>query len=301
MKIALQCLTAALVSGAGWSALQRDDANTPASGTVNPRSGVRWYRDVPYVQGDAAHPVKHRLDLYLPNEENWLDGRPLLIWIHGGGWTIGDKDQAFNVYGRYCRLLAERGIAAANVSYRLSPEVTHPAHVQDIAAATAYLIGRADQFGIDPRHVFASGHSAGGHLAALLATDDTWCDAAGAGRHAVVGAIPSSGVFDLVPLFGAAMPFGRAAFHGENAHAASPVNQVDAGDPPMCFIVEEYGRFMHEQTDRMIDALARAGVRAERHVVPNSHHVSMLPDLLDPQGVHLTSTIEFIRSTLADR
>lgn len=267
---------------------------------VDEATGVTSYRDVAYVAGDDAHVEKHRLDLYLPAEDAWREGKPILIWIHGGGWTMGDKSDAFGLYSRYCRLLAEHGVAAANISYRLTPTVRHPGHIEDIAAATAWIIRHAEEFGYDPSAVFVSGHSAGGHLAALLAADPGWLEREGLPPGSIAGAIPSSGVFDLVPLVESGRRWQRVFPEGEAADA-SPVTHIDADDPPFAFMVEENGAFMRGQTKAMADALRNVGIEPEVVELPNVDHITMLTDLLYREGRHITTTLRFIDRVLEHR
>ena len=269
-----------------------DDVALPAL-RIDEATGVRWYHDVAYVEGEEAHATKHRLDLLLPAEGKWRQGRPILIWIHGGGWSFGDKDDIFGLYTRYCRTLAEHGVATANVSYRLSPQFRHPAHIEDVAAATAWLIAHAQELGFDPKAVFVSGHSAGGHLAALLAVDHRWLEAHGLPRGSIAGALPSSGVFDLRALVEGNQRWLRA-FAAEDTAEASPIIHVDAEDPPFVFFVEENGAFMRRQTRKMAEALREAGVDAKLVDLPGVNHVTMLGDLRQPQGLHQTETLRFI-------
>src|SRR5439155_1728006 len=98
------------------------------------RYEVEVVQDVPYYQGADAHPVKHKLDLYLPKGK---DHFPVLFFVHGGAWHSGDKNYWFNVYGNVGRTLAKHGVGAVVINYRLTPEVKHPAHVQDVAKATS--------------------------------------------------------------------------------------------------------------------------------------------------------------------
>lgn len=277
------------------------DAASPAASTlpepsVNRRTGVRWYRNVAYSKGDAGEKDRRRLDLYLPREGSEMDGRPLLVWIHGGGWIMGNKDDAFGAYGRFCRKLAEHGVAVANVGYRLSPKVTHPAHIEDIASAVAWLAEHSGELGFSPDAIFVSGHSAGAHLAALLAVDDRWLDAYGL-ADAVIGVIPSSGIFDLRPIFehrwGDWLPFNR-----ETAADASPVLHLDENDPPMLLIEEEYGTYMRRQTSIMSKALSEHGIEHEVIEIPVSNHITMIADLVRDDGVHLRSTVAFITRVL---
>ena len=184
------------------------DADIPEP-TVNPKSGVKWYRNIRYVDGVTSDPARQVMDIYLPAEDKWEEGKPLVVWLHGGAWISGDKDWAFGIYSRYCRKLAEHGIATANVSYRLSPGVKHPAHVEDAAAATAWLINNAENFGYNNSMIFVSGHSAGGHLAALLAADDKYIKEQGYDNSDIAGVITSSGLFDIKLLYNSRLLTGQ--------------------------------------------------------------------------------------------
>lgn len=290
--IELLIALAALVWLPATAPARDDDVPLPVA-TINERTGVRWHQDVAYVAGEAAHPTKHRLDLFLPAEGEWRMGRPMLIWIHGGGWSFGDKDDAFGLYTKYCRILAENGVATANVSYRLSPQFKHPAHIEDVAAATAWVIKHAGELGCDPKAVFVSGHSAGAHLAGLLATDERWLEAHGLPKGSIAGAIPSSGVFDVRALLATSERWHRA-FPKEDAAEASPVTHADASDPPFLFFVEGNGLFMQRQTKEMANALREAGAEPQIVGLPGVNHITMLADLLDPQGQHVTQTLAFI-------
>jgi len=117
--------------------------------------GARVLRDVAY----GGH-VRQRLDLYLPERA----GGPLLVMIHGGGWMGGSKDQPEGL------TLLGRGFALAQIDYRLSQDAIFPAQIEDCKAAIRWLRAHAAEYGYDSRRIGAWGASAGGHLAALLAT-----------------------------------------------------------------------------------------------------------------------------------
>src|SRR4051812_28384455 len=86
---------------------------------------VRIVRGVPYYAGPDAHPSRHQLDLYLPKGRKNF---PVLFFVHGGGWTVGDKDH-LGIYTKLGRCLARHGIGMVSPNYRLSPAVRHPEHV----------------------------------------------------------------------------------------------------------------------------------------------------------------------------
>lgn len=124
--------------------------------------GVTTRLNVPYL--DDANPW-HLLDIYIPAKKDkpW----PVLVHIHGGGWKFGDK-RKMKTTGLY---YASKGILFITPNYGLSPDVMHPAHVKDCAAAVAWTFNHVKELGGDKNRIFLSGHSAGAQLAALLATN----------------------------------------------------------------------------------------------------------------------------------
>jgi acetyl esterase/lipase len=114
------------------------------------------YLDIEYKQS-AERPLL--LDLYVPEKEGPL---PLVVAIHGGGWFTGSKKD----YPP--KRFLDRGYALASVEYRLSQEAPFPAQLEDVKAAVRWLRAHSSQYGLDPHRFGAFGHSAGGHLSALL-------------------------------------------------------------------------------------------------------------------------------------
>lgn len=141
----------------------------------------RTYR---YAQSPGATADLQSLDLYASPGQD----RPLLVFIHGGGWRIGDKANAPHGSQKAAFFNAQ-GYAYASINYRLSPAVMHPAHVEDVAAALAWLADHAGQQGLDARRIYVMGHSAGAHLAALVATDARRLGAFGKPLSTIKGAI----------------------------------------------------------------------------------------------------------------
>ncbi len=193
-------------------------------------------RNILYYGGKDRDNRKHRLDLYTPKSTK---PAPVLMFIHGGGWQMGDRWQ----YALVGRRMAERGIACAVISYRLSPGVKHPEHIRDCARAFAWLYRNVGKYGGDPERMFVSGHSAGGHLTALLALDPQWLEAEGVPAGAVRGAVPISGVLDVPPPGkGPKVTYNmyRNAFgmKPEVRRAANPLNHLEGSRVPLLVITE---------------------------------------------------------------
>jgi acetyl esterase/lipase len=135
-----------------------------------PRDGVREVLDVRYHD---TWSTRHKLDVFAPGDLKPGEKRPVVIFAHGGTWMAGDKN-FFGVYREVGRGLAEAGVVAVMINYRLSPLVRHPEHVKDAARAFAWVRDRIGKHGGDPDRIFLAGHSAGAHLMTLLATDDCY-------------------------------------------------------------------------------------------------------------------------------
>lgn len=137
-----------------------------------------------YAQTPGAPAALQSLDLYPVADRN----APLVVFIHGGGWRIGDKQNGAAGQEKATFFNAQ-GYAYASLNYRLSPEVQHPAHVEDVAAALAWLYDNAAAQGFDRNRIFIMGHSAGAHLAALVAVDPRWLGKFGKPLSIVKGVI----------------------------------------------------------------------------------------------------------------
>ncbi len=122
---------------------------------------LRCIRDLSYVP--SSNDPFQTLDLYIPKKAR-AKPIPVIVWIHGGAWMAGDKN-----HPPADPLLAE-GYAVASLNYRLSDKHPHPAQIFDCKAAVRFLRAHAKEFGLDPGRIGVWGHSAGGHLAALLGT-----------------------------------------------------------------------------------------------------------------------------------
>jgi acetyl esterase/lipase len=122
---------------------------------------VRVERDLVYAPGFGK---RHQLDVYVPRDG--ATQAPVLLQIHGGGWTIGRKEeQALPLMNH----LAAKGWVCVAANYRLSPKATFPDHIIDAKLALAWILERIGGYGGDARFVAVTGGSAGGHLSSLLA------------------------------------------------------------------------------------------------------------------------------------
>jgi acetyl esterase/lipase len=123
-------------------------------------------KDLDYMNDSVYDNGKDLLDIYMPQGKKNV---PVIVYFHGGALLMGDKSWGEDIGNK----IAESGIGLVSVNYRLSPEFQHPTHVNDAAAATAWVIKNIDGYGGNPQKVYVGGHSAGAYLAALLAIDSS--------------------------------------------------------------------------------------------------------------------------------
>src|SRR5688572_21494773 len=191
---------------------------------------VRVIRDLPYLQGANYADDKDKLDLYLPE-----GGRnaPVIVWYYGNQLLGGDKSEDAFV-GRW---FASAGFVTAVVNYRLSPAVSHPAHVQDAAASFAWVKRHIAEYGGDADRVFAAGYSAGGYLAALIATDARYLAPHKLSPRDIRGVVPVS-AFYWVERRGVAPDRDMSVWGTDPAVwvDASPAHHLRANIPPILIL-----------------------------------------------------------------
>nr|ANI19854.1 EstDZ2a [uncultured Acetothermia bacterium] len=233
-----------------------------------PPFSFQVYTDVVYYDGPDAHPTKHRLDLFVPDG---LQDAPVLIFVHGGGWTSGDK----NLYAFIGQAFAAQGFATAVINYRLSPQVQHPAHIEDVARAFSWVYKNIARYGGNPEKIFVTGHSAGGHLTALLALDEKYLQAHGLTLAAIKGAIPISGVYDVTPV----LALYRTVFGADPDQRwdASPLAHVGPNKPPFLIL---YAQFdfpgLGLQAQQLFAELRTHNNEATLTEIPNRDHVTIV-------------------------
>jgi acetyl esterase/lipase len=164
------------------------------TGTVG-KYEVERIREVTYFRGQEEESFRHQLDLYLPKGQKEF---PVVVLIHGGAWIMGDN-RCCGLYSSVGEFLASQGIGAVLPNYRLAPEFKHPEQIKDVARAFAWTRRHIVEYGGNADKLFLVGHSAGGHLAALLATDERYLKAEGLGTADIKGVIAVSGVYQIPP------------------------------------------------------------------------------------------------------
>jgi len=148
--------------------------------------------DVKYATYPKSDPKLNMMDIYMPRMGS---NSPVIIWIHGGGWMEGDKEDVYNKAEYY----TSHGFVFISVNYRLSPKVRHPVHVQDVADAIGWFQKNAKHYSANSNRIFLLGHSAGAQIASLLCIDDKYLTQAGASKEMIKGVILLDGIGYDIP------------------------------------------------------------------------------------------------------
>jgi acetyl esterase/lipase len=290
---------------------------------------VERVRGVAYYDGPQADPDRHKLDLFLPKGKK---DYPVVVLVHGGAWALGDN-RCCGLYSSVGEFLASQGIGAVLPNYRLSPGVKHPEHIKDLARAFAWTRKHIAEHGGDPDQIFLVGHSAGGHLVALLAGDEKYLTAEGCRSADIKGVVGISGVYRIPPgktdahLFGSSpdsvrldemMPlrgesaavkpgdarglpvsanvFGAAFGVDPKARAAaSPLTYVRPGLPPFLLLnAEKDLPLLPQMAQEMHEALLKAGCASQLVRIERRNHNSICFDAITAADPAAKAIVGFI-------
>ena len=298
--------------------LEKPNADTLRLPSSQLDAAVEAHRDIAYIEGDET--AKHKLDVYRPKqdrpsgdgpkdrgpsqngptqtasnqtkpsqngpqERTAAQGAPVFLFIHGGSWRSGDRSQYPALGNRF----AKAGAVVVVPSYRLAPAALHPAQAEDVAAALAWTVKHAAEYGGDPGRIYLGGHSAGGHLAALVALDPKYLAAHQLKPSLLKGVIAMSGVYDVQNLENV---FGKDP---AGWPAASPQTYIRRDAPP--FIVTycqwDYAT-LPAQARQFHAALREAGAQSELVYVPAQNHISEVINMVADGDLTAQSVFKLI-------
>ncbi len=279
-----------------------------------------------YAISETKHPLlreapdERRVDYldisYGPDEFNRLDihhlkgslKRPVVVFIHGGGWAKRDKDLSRFVAPAW----VSSGYTVVSINYRLtkpdseieSQRNTHPAQIDDCARALKWIIDNIEGYGGDPDDIAVAGHSAGGHLTALLVCDTRWHEKYGIDIRKVKCWISLSGVHDLTleeNYYHAGMAEYIAALIDReyNLADASPVGFVTGTEPP-CLLVHGTNDYLVsiKNSLNLYNKLHEKGISAELCIVKRAAHMDYFSRLSEEKQIAAKSISQFLAQYL---
>jgi len=276
-----------------------------AAGALKPAldPGPRFIRNIVYAKA-GDRPLL--MDALVPPAAD--KPRPMVVFIHGGGWRAGDKSSG----KLYLEALGAAGFVAFSIDYRLTQEAEFPAQIHDCKAAIRFVRKHAKEFGGNPGEIGVIGASAGGHLAALLGTSggvprlegsegetgvsstvQAVSDWYGPADFTQIQDLPESTASMVTALLG-----GMPSKVPTTAADASPVTFVDAKDPPFQIIHgTEDPTVPFSQSIELRDVLAHQGVPVELIQVPGGGHANFEGTTPDTEEL-LSRMVEFFKLNL---
>ncbi len=218
------------------------------------------------------------LDLFPARGDGANGGAPLYLFIHGGYWYSLDKaDYAYVAEG-----MAPHGVAVAVNNYALAPHADMDEIVRQNRAAAAWLWRRAREFGADPGRIYAAGHSAGGHLAAMLLATDWPTFEPGLPPDLVKGACSISGLFELEPLRLSYLNDTLRLDAGMAARNSPAALAWPRAAPLLVVVGEDESEEYRRQSADMAAKLRALGRACELVTPPGLDHFSIVDSLIDP-------------------
>ncbi|MCZ4500755.1 MAG: alpha/beta hydrolase [Marmoricola sp.] len=276
-----------------------EDLRAPLRDLARPfslmKAGVEVIRDINYRDGGS----RARLDIYRPEGVD-LSNAPVLVQIHGGGWTIGDKSQQGIIL---MNRMAARGWICVAINYRLAPKNPFPAQIIDVKRAIAWTRENIASYGGDPSYLVLTGGSAGGHLSALAATTPGVTEYQPGFEDAdtsVSACVPFYGVFDMAGLTGEPSAVAmRDRFLAKRVFKMDPTTHLDQFElaSPLSHVTPEVPDFfvIHGTDDGLVSIRqARAFVAKLREAstgvvsyleLPNTQHAFEVFSSVRSQGV----------------
>lgn len=243
-------------------------------------SALRAEGNIPYVTRDGSELF---LDIHLP-EKSGEELYPTILWIHGGGWRQGSKEN-----WKLLDWLPKNGFAVVSIDYRLTNTAPFPAQIYDCVSALNWIGKHGREHKIDTERLYVAGLSAGAHLASLLGTSGNHFAEDGTSLPSIRGILHFFGPCDFISMMKYAkqptdtLNTDKSPVYGllggplrENeslAREASPVSYLDATDPPLLILVGTADSLMAQRQCKRLNDLAQAtGITSSIHTIEGAGH-----------------------------
>lgn len=275
-----------LLSVAGCSSVLFSGLNV-----ISPRSDLAESRGIVF---DPVHQLQ--LDVYRPLKAS---AAPVVVFFYGGSWEWGRRQD----YRWLGEALARQGFVVVVPDYRKYPQVKLDGFMSDAAAATAWARQHAASYGGDSKQLFVMGHSAGAHLAIMLASDGQWLAMQGMRPADLAGAIGMAGPYNFLPLQSDALRgmFGSTA---EQQARSQPINFVDGDEPSMLLLHGDADKTVWStNSSSMAAAVTANGGHAQLILYPGISHAGILLSLSPTfigKSSAMADSVAFIRQRVAE-
>lgn len=304
-----ELLEAALAIPAQGSLALQSEINVVEYRNIRIKRETQIYevkRDIPYASPPQEHQV---LDIYFtPGAQ----GRPVVFWIHGGGWQTGDKTDV----QRKPQAFVEQGCVFVATNYRLLPAVDMATIVRDVAQSIHWVHDHIAEYGGDPNRTLVMGHSAGAQLAALICTDERYLKQEDLSLSIIKGCVPVDGdTYDVPAIietgetrrrvhgqpqlkFGHREKFGNDPAKHRDFSAVYHVSP-HKGIPPFLILYVAEHPDTTAQAQRLAAALKSAGIPATAFGARETYHSRINADLGQPDDPATKALFQFVSLALS--
>lgn len=260
------------------------------------RNGI--YRNIPYVpvNNSSFDQNRHVLDVYSPKTKNVAT--EVVVFIHGGKWKMGDKEM-FNYVGVN---FAEQGKTAVLINYRLSPDVTYDEMAMDCARAIEWVATQIEYYGGDKSKIYLCGHSSGGHLAALISTNNRFFDSLNISNPIKGCMLIDAFAMNIHSYLQNPNPddtwmFDIFSKDETKWKDASPTYFITSSSPKcLIFLGEKTKNAIYHDVKNFGELLEKRNIQTKLIVMKNKKHMEMVGQLLDYRNEIYKKCIEFMDS-----
>lgn len=252
------------------------------------------YKNVSYLNSEKSDKAKPTLNIFSPRNKKWKN-TPVLIYVHGGNWNSGDK----KLYGFFGRNFAKKGITTVIVGYTLSPKANYDDMAIEVAKAVEWTKQNISNYKGNPDEIFLTGHSAGGHLVALVATNPKYLkdnsivkgvilnDAAGLDmKHYLEEFPPTQEEADYLTTW---------TNNPAEWKNASPIYFLDKNSPPfMIYRGSKTYESIKVSNDRFLNGLHKFQPNV-KPIVLNKKHIPMILQYIFPWNNRYNEIIDFMK------
>jgi len=261
-----------------------------ALNSILPKGDYELRQDLAYGPLPAQ-----KLDIYVPVERKDGGNRAVLVFLHGGAWNTGSKNEYRFVGDQFAR----RGIVTVIPDFRLYPQVQFPVFLQDAALVLRWVMDHLQELDANPGQVYLAGHSSGAHMAMMLAFDQQWLAQQGLDHRKLAGVIGLAGPYDFLPL---TEPLVQKVFASANPlELSQPVHFVEPGLPRVLLAVGlKDNRVKPRNSASLAEKLRRAGDPVQLLTYPDTGHAGILLSLSRPLQ-NLTDVADRMAVFILDR
>jgi len=258
---------------------------------------IKIFKDITYTEIKGIDPKLTNLDIYTPIISI---NCPVIVFIHGGTWIQGDKG---NLSDKAIAFIKANFIYVS-INYRLSPDIKYPLHAYDVTKAITWIYEHISDYGGNPQNIFLLGHSAGGHLAALITTDEHYLKDLGFSTKIIRGVIGLDSAAYHFPILIESEPENYYLFEmvfGENQEMwekASPINYVEKDkNIPSFLLIYAGDREVSKEVDlAFAKVLQLSNYQIDLYSAPDKDHISIGHDLGKLDDNTIENIFQFIKN-----